>query len=136
LNYRLCDATNAIWAKPVRTRDDLIVRVAIAVHWNSMLTNPAYPDDVLTRDPRSYDDYALAHVVKGILDMAVRRARCRVACRRFVLPGRHTSSRPVMPRASKARHASKIGLRRPSTRMSPARVNQLDCRGPRPSPIA
>jgi hypothetical protein len=32
----------------------------------------------------------------------------------LVLPLRDTSMRPVMPRASRARHASKTGLRRPS----------------------
>ena len=38
----------------------------------------------------------------------------------LALPLRHTSSRPVMPRATSARHASKIGLRRPSARTSSA----------------
>ena len=52
----------------------------------------------------------------------------------LVLPRRHTSSRPVMPRASRARHASKIGLRRPSTKdvagirhpITPAALGQAD----------
>jgi hypothetical protein len=34
----------------------------------------------------------------------------------LVLPRRHTSSPPVMPRASRTWHASKIGLRRPCIR--------------------
>jgi hypothetical protein len=46
LNVRLCAATNAIWAKPVRTWDDLIVRTAIAVHWNIEEDDLPYPDNV------------------------------------------------------------------------------------------
>jgi hypothetical protein len=68
----------AIWATPVRSWDDLLTRAAIAVHWNSPCgkTEPAYPDWVLVgHDIKvdiefGYDQLALAHVVRGILDLA------------------------------------------------------------------
>jgi hypothetical protein len=73
----LCENTKAIWARPCATWDDLIERAAIAVYWNSPdePSEPAYPDDVLACEPdadhdRGYDDHALAHVVKAILDQA------------------------------------------------------------------
>ena len=70
---RFGDATNAIWAKPVRTWDDLIVRAAIAMHWNEPLDpgDPAYPDDIISGNPEErFDARALAHVVRGVLDLA------------------------------------------------------------------
>jgi len=73
----LCENTKAIWARPCATWDDLIERAAIAVYWNSPdeLSEPTYPDDVLACEPdadhdRGYDDHALAHVVKAILDQS------------------------------------------------------------------
>jgi hypothetical protein len=68
LKRHLCDETNAIWAKPVRTWDDLIVRAAIAVHWNGDNVLP-YPNDVISGN-ENFDYRALAHVVRGILDLA------------------------------------------------------------------
>ena len=71
LEKRLCAKIAAIWAKPVRTVDDLVVRAAIAVHWNSAPPGePAYPEHVCNDPERGFDDKALAHVVKGILDLA------------------------------------------------------------------
>jgi hypothetical protein len=63
--------TNAILAKPVRTWDDLIVRAAIAIHFNSTLSfDPAYPDNVIAANSCiHFDDRSLAHVVRGILDL-------------------------------------------------------------------
>jgi hypothetical protein len=76
LEEALCATTEGIWARPVHTWDDLVVRAAIAVHWNSpdYDTDPAYPDDIvrvaIADNGRGYDDYALAHVVRGVLDLA------------------------------------------------------------------
>jgi hypothetical protein len=65
----LCAKTDVIWAKPVRTWDDLVVRAAMAVYWNC-----PYPNDILriaiADSNHGYDDYSLAHVVQGILDLA------------------------------------------------------------------
>jgi hypothetical protein len=70
---RLCEAAVAIWAKPVRTWDDLVVRAAMAVHYNppGRVGELAYPDNVLADgDEASADECSLAHVVRGILDLA------------------------------------------------------------------
>ena len=70
LTRHLCDETNAIWAKPVRTWDDLIVRAAIAVHWNVDDVLP-YPDNVIPGSRHeNFDLRALAHVVRGVLELA------------------------------------------------------------------
>ena len=73
----LCAETEAVWAKPVRNWDDVILRAAVAVHWNSPLDagDPAFPNDVLRHavkdDPQDgYDVHAVAHVVRGVLDLA------------------------------------------------------------------
>jgi hypothetical protein len=63
--------TEAIWAKPVRTWDDLIVRAAIAVRWSlPNLGEPAYPDCVINGPNEDFDRRASAHVVRGVLDLA------------------------------------------------------------------
>jgi hypothetical protein len=42
----------------------------MAVHWN-VEEGPPYPDDVIAGDHESdFDTRALAHVVRGILDLA------------------------------------------------------------------
>jgi hypothetical protein len=76
LNRRLADATTTTWAKPVRTWDDLIVRAAIAVHWNidaeiAVNTDLPFPDNVISSNRNENFDYrALGHAVRGILDLA------------------------------------------------------------------
>jgi hypothetical protein len=67
---RFCAEAAAIWAKPCATFADFIVRLSMAIHWNSTPPDPAYPDNMLN-DPRApYFQRALAHVVKGVLDLA------------------------------------------------------------------
>jgi hypothetical protein len=72
LHLALVSDTEAIWAKPVRTWDDLIVRAAIAVRWSLPcdLDEPAYPDCVINGPNEDFDRRASAHVVRGILDLA------------------------------------------------------------------
>jgi|SoiMethySBSTD1v2_1073268.scaffolds.fasta_scaffold481731_2 hypothetical protein len=77
LGQWLCAETEAVWAKPVRNWGDVILRAAVAVHWNSpiALGDPAYPRNVLRLavedDPYDgYDVHALAHVIRAILDLA------------------------------------------------------------------
>jgi hypothetical protein len=60
----ICTQTERVWARPVRSWDDVILRVAVAVHWNE----PGYPDAKLTN--RHYDCRALAYVVRAVLDLA------------------------------------------------------------------
>jgi hypothetical protein len=70
LEVRMGDVARAISAKPVRTFGDLVVRAAMAVHWNqARLDDPAYPDYVMNNKACS-DDRALAAVVRGVLDLA------------------------------------------------------------------
>src|SRR5262249_14064361 len=59
---RLCAATEAVWAKPCRTMDDLVLRAAIACHWNapSERGEPAYPGNVISGSAEGYDALALA----------------------------------------------------------------------------
>jgi hypothetical protein len=73
----LCAETEAVWAKPVRDWGDVILRAAVAVHWNSPANvgDPPYPQNVLrfavNDDPHDgYDVHAVAHVIRGILDLA------------------------------------------------------------------
>jgi hypothetical protein len=55
----------------VRTPDDLIVRAAMAVHWNQgSLGDPAYPDYVVNSKEACSDERALAAAVRGVLDLA------------------------------------------------------------------
>jgi hypothetical protein len=71
LRRRLCEGANAIWAKPVRTWEDRIERAAMAVHWNQISKIAPFPDDSIGGDPnRNFDWRALAHVVRGVLDLA------------------------------------------------------------------
>jgi hypothetical protein len=71
LRRRLCEGANAIWAKPVRTWEDRIERAAMAVHWNQISKVVPFPDDSIAGDPnRNFDWRALAHVVRGVLDLA------------------------------------------------------------------
>jgi hypothetical protein len=72
----LCAETEAVWTKPVRDWGDVILRAAVAVHWNSPLDagDPAYPQNVLRfavkDDPHDgYDVHAVAHVIQGVLDL-------------------------------------------------------------------
>jgi hypothetical protein len=70
---RLREGANAIWAMPLRSWNDLAVRAAMACLWNmpNRLGEPAYPDNVIAGDPtRDFDARALAHVVRGILDLS------------------------------------------------------------------
>jgi hypothetical protein len=62
-----------IWETRATTLRDAIHRTAMAVHWNhpAKLDDPPFPDDVIAGDPnRNFDERALAHVVRGILDLA------------------------------------------------------------------
>jgi hypothetical protein len=56
-------------ARPVRTWDDIIVRAAIAVHWHGPGCDPAYPEHTIAIEDCCAEE-ALAHVVKGILDIS------------------------------------------------------------------
>jgi hypothetical protein len=73
INERFYAATEAIWARPCTTWSDVVLRAAIALHWNSspLPDDPAYHDDVIAGDPDiDFDARALAYLVRGILDMA------------------------------------------------------------------
>ena len=72
----LCAETEAVWARPVRDWDDVILRAAVAVHWSAPLDvgDPPYPQNVLRSavkdDPHDgYDVHAVAHVIRGVLDL-------------------------------------------------------------------
>jgi hypothetical protein len=69
---RLCEASDAIWSKPVRTWEGLVERTAMAVHWSmpTTLDEPPYPDSVIADPSSDFEQRALAHVVRGILDLA------------------------------------------------------------------
>jgi hypothetical protein len=78
---RFCSKVDAIWAKPCATFADLVVRAAIAVHWNMPPPNlPAYPDDVLNDPKTSRSQRALAQLVKGVLDLAGLKFDADVRC--------------------------------------------------------
>ena len=49
----------------------MLLLLAVAVHWNDEgpRNGPGYPDDVLRTAPGCYATHALAHVVRGILDL-------------------------------------------------------------------
>jgi hypothetical protein len=58
--------TKAFLARPCRTWNDVVLRAAIAVHWNS-----PYPDEVIAENPdKNFDKQSLAYLVRGILDIA------------------------------------------------------------------
>ncbi len=62
--------SHAIWATPVRTFADLLLRAAIAQEWNSpgIIGDPEYPHWVFRKEKPGTDDLALAHVVQAVLD--------------------------------------------------------------------
>jgi hypothetical protein len=71
-------ASNAIWVKPVRTFADIVMRAIVASYWNASrdlvdYDGPAYPDDVLARDPpitTRLDVASIAYLMRGIMDLA------------------------------------------------------------------
>jgi hypothetical protein len=67
MDARVHEASHAIWAKPCKTMEDLLVRAAMAIHWNN-----AGPDELLAEIPRDkrLDEQAMAHLVQGVLDLA------------------------------------------------------------------
>jgi hypothetical protein len=60
LEHRLGDTATAILAEPASTPDELIVRAAITVQWNS-------PE---VSDPVGIDDASVAALARGVLGMA------------------------------------------------------------------
>jgi hypothetical protein len=68
------EVARAIWAEPVRTKDDVVLRLAIAIHVNEDAggggSTGAYPDCVLGDPDAGIEEQALAHVIRGILDLA------------------------------------------------------------------
>jgi hypothetical protein len=55
----------------VRGTEDVILRAAVAVHWNSGHTKVAYPDFVIAdREDPSVDALSLAFLVRAVLDLA------------------------------------------------------------------
>jgi hypothetical protein len=78
IDDRFAQRTNDVLRKPVRSFDDLVVLAAVAAHWNAPTDadDPPYPQCVIDGDPsRSFDQRALAYLVKGILELARLRAR-------------------------------------------------------------
>ena len=61
--------SRAMWAMPVRTFADLLLRAEIAQEWNTpgKIGDPEYPRWVLQHKDPSIDDLALAHVLQAIL---------------------------------------------------------------------
>lgn len=60
-----------IWSSPARTPLDVLVRVAIAVNWNSTPRGtPSYPRNVINDPKAPMYEKALAQVVQGVLDVA------------------------------------------------------------------
>lgn len=62
-----------VWDRPVQNLDDVLLRAAVCIHWNSpgMATDPAYPDDVLAEGPEcNMDAYSVAAVLRGLLDLS------------------------------------------------------------------
>ena len=66
------EGTDSVMRMPIRSLEDLVVLAAIAVHWNSDPdADETYPQCVIDDDRHRYlDKRALAHLVKGILDLA------------------------------------------------------------------
>jgi hypothetical protein len=61
----------AIWSRPIRGWEDLVVRTAMVVYWNSEDRHIAYPDCVIARGGKyCMDERAFAFLVRGILDLA------------------------------------------------------------------
>jgi hypothetical protein len=66
IDERFCAVTKAFLARPCRTWNDVVLRAAIAAHWNS-----PYPDEVIAENPdKHFDKQSLAYLVRGILDIA------------------------------------------------------------------
>jgi hypothetical protein len=63
----LCAATTAIWAKPVHSFADVVLRFVVAGYWNvtGFLDHLVYPDDVIARnkqdDSPGFDEAGLAY---------------------------------------------------------------------------
>jgi hypothetical protein len=72
LSRALCARAEAIWAQPVRGWEDVILRAAVSVYWNSGRAKLSYPDFVIAKDDRwpSMDDRSVAFLVRAILDLA------------------------------------------------------------------
>jgi hypothetical protein len=74
LDNVLAATCEALWAQPVHSLDDVLVRMAVCVHWNSPLhiADPAYPDCALDPAPGEgdMDSRSLAYLVRGLLDLA------------------------------------------------------------------
>jgi hypothetical protein len=74
---RLIEASEEIWARPVRGWDDIALRAAMAVYWNNpgSIGGLGYPSAVFAPSEMddltgSVDERALAHLVRAILDLA------------------------------------------------------------------
>jgi hypothetical protein len=67
LKVAMATASEAILELPTKTWADLLVKVAVCVHWNSHGGLPAYPNNALDTGP--LDERACAVVVRGILDL-------------------------------------------------------------------
>ena len=62
----------ALWATPVQTFADVLLRAEIAREWNrpGSVGDPDYPAcEIQTGDAASIDDLALAHVVQAVLNL-------------------------------------------------------------------
>jgi hypothetical protein len=72
LSRALCARAEAIWTQPVRSWEDVILRAAVSVYWNSGRAKLSYPDFVIAKDDRwpSMDDRSVAFLVRAILDLA------------------------------------------------------------------
>jgi hypothetical protein len=74
LDNLLAATCEALWAQPVQSLDDVFVRLAVCVHWNSPLHigDPAYPNCAVDPAPvegGDMDSRALAYLVRGLLDL-------------------------------------------------------------------
>jgi hypothetical protein len=67
-------ATSDVLRTPVRCLDDLVVKAAVAVHWNSPINSDAfpYPQHIIDgyHPGQALDRRSLAYLVKDILDLA------------------------------------------------------------------
>jgi hypothetical protein len=71
INQDMIVASQAIWARPCATFDDLVLRTAVACFWNAPDSNDSLCLLSRSGDPdMALDERSLAHVVRGILDMA------------------------------------------------------------------
>jgi hypothetical protein len=68
----LCAASTAIWAKPVRSFADVVLRFGVAGYWNAtgLLDHLVYNDDVIARcEARGFDEAGLAYLMRGLMDL-------------------------------------------------------------------